>query len=338
MKESRWLLEEFLEGRCTKEELQAVKNLLDREKGRRMLDELIVQREMDEWMNPSQDDKSMREIVDTRWTDMQQHITNAKKSHRPLRIKTVLRWGSVAAVFAGVMILTGVMLRNNRDTGLPDRKEQIMPYAELTNLGGIPERYELPDGTQIWLAAGSTLTYPEQFSGERRDVELTGEAFFDVERDEQHPFTIRTGDMETRVLGTSFKITVFAGQEQEVAVATGKVSVSSNGKELALLTRGLQVRHNPGTGETTRAEIDTNMLEEWKSGALIFDELPMNLVVEQLKNRYGITIDFTDPKIGNRRVRGRFAAEEQAGTILELLGIVGNFTYKQSNENHYIIY
>lgn len=339
MEENQDLFVKFLDGRCTGEEFLQVNQLLENEVEYIKLFNLIKQRENYELDNPPVPSISMQEWVRSLEPVMQQRIAIHERRNRLFFSRTILRWSSIAAIFVSVIVLTNVMLWNNSDyTGLSDGKTQVVQYAELANPGGIPKLYFLPDGTKIWLAAGSTLKYPEQFAKKRRGVELSGEAFFDVTRDEQRPFTIRTGDIETCVLGTSFKITAFSGQEQEISVATGKVSVSSNGQEVALLTRGLQVRHNSETGENTRTEIDPATLEQWKTGVLIFDKQPLNLVAEQLERRYGIDIEFANRQIGIRRIRGVFASEEQVETIMELLSIAGNFRYRKSGEKHYKIY
>jgi ferric-dicitrate binding protein FerR (iron transport regulator) len=138
--------------------------------------------------------------------------------------------------------------------------------------------------------------------------------------------------METRVLGTSFKITAFDRLEKEVAVASGKVSVSFTGEKdttaPALLTRGLKIRYNPQTGEAAKGTVDVHCLEQWKSGRLIFNEQAMNLVAQQLNGRYGIPIVFADPEVAARRISGTFDREETASGILDMLGLVGKFRHE----------
>lgn len=340
MENNRYILEKFWDGNCTKEELRQVGIWLDTASGRKILDEIIEQREVSKVTDPDMPDNARVELLCRKETELIRHITHSTKKRRSFLSRTALRRVSMAAVFTGIMVFAGTLLWNNPDiAGFSGGEEQAQSYAELTNPNGIPELYKLPDGTKIWLAAGSILKYPGSFSKKRRDVELSGEAFFDVAQDEKRPFTIHSGGMETCVLGTSFKVTAFDGQEQEVSVVTGKVSVSSHsGKELALLTRGGQVRHNPATGETTQAEIDPAMIEQWKSGKLIFHKMPMSLVAKQLEYRYAIEIEFVCPQIASLRVSSIFFPETPVRTIMHVLGTIGNFQYKQMSENHYTIY
>ncbi len=167
------------------------------------------------------------------------------------------------------------------------------------------------------------------------------EAFFDVAKDTDRPFIIHSEDFETRVLGTSFKVIAFEGQEHTVAVATGEVSVTWLDEEVpqsALLTGGRAIRRNHETGETIRANIESNYFEEWKSGALVFRGMPLSLIVVQLENRYGVNIGFENQEIASRRMSGTFGPEESLDKILNMLGFVEKFRYKTVERSHYVIY
>ncbi len=328
--ESRQLLEKFLAGIYTRDELRQVNTLLDTEAGRDMLDELIEQGERHKLTRPLPTDAVRRELVLAKSSEMRQRIAAYQRSRRTLRSRK-MAISRVAAVFSGVLLVAGALFWRGGDSA-------AVEYAELSNPGGVPVLHELSDGSQVWLAAGSTLKYPADFHDKGRSVELSGEAFFDVARDESRPFTIRTGAMETRVLGTSFKITAFEGHEHEVSVATGKVSVSRKGKELALLTRGASVRHNPATGETNRIVIDPAGLESWKSGTMTFDELSIGLIARQLEARYGIEVEFADPAVAWRKVSGTVRPEEGIDKIMGMLGFVGKFQYSNLDDKHYTIY
>src|SRR6202000_336004 len=88
----------------------------------------------------------------------------------------------------------------------------------------------LSDSTIVYLGPDSKINFPGRFNGKTRELNLEGEAFFQVKKDHQHPFIIHTGDVSTTVLGTSFKITAFKGEPLTVSVATGKVRVDEKQK------------------------------------------------------------------------------------------------------------
>jgi ferric-dicitrate binding protein FerR (iron transport regulator) len=299
-----------------------------------------LEKQLSEWNNPLEPDEARPEYVQFKLEEMRRRIDDYERNRcsrpkiPPLRSKPV----RYAAAFTGILILATYALlptRNGNHTA-----EQ---YTEQANLGSRkPVRYILPDSSEIYLAAGSRVKYARTFPETGRNILLQGEAFFDVKRDESRPFTVRSGGMEIRVLGTSFKITAFDELEMEVAVASGKVSVNFTGDEKeagqALLTRGSKVRYNPQTGEATRGDVDVFCLEQWKSGKLIFNDQTMRLVARQLNVRYGIRILFADRKVAGRRVSGTFGIDETASGILDMLGFVGKFRYEIINSEKIIIH
>ena len=112
----------------------------------------------------------------------------------------------------------------------------------------------LPDSTQVWLNAGSTLDYPEHFDETTREVTLTGEAYFDVKHAAEHPFIIHTGQIQTTVLGTAFNINAYTDRSNiQVSVSRGKVKVSRGDQLIATLVKGQEVKVSQ-TGDTGSAK------------------------------------------------------------------------------------
>ncbi len=174
-------------------------------------------------------------------------------------------------------------------------------------------------------------------------MQLSGEAFFQVVHNPEKPFIIHTGPIRTKVLGTSFKIDAFEGQEVSVAVATGKVDVSAvkDGQlsNLALLTPGLKATWNEHTGKIIKDKTDIANLEKWKTGELIFEEQLLSQVISQLERRFQVRITFREPEIARRRIGGTFSSAEPLENILKMLGVVGQFSYeKNTNNRSFIIY
>src|SRR5690606_33837898 len=119
----------------------------------------------------------------------------------------------------------------------------------------------LPDGTQVNLNYESQLKFPKVFEGNIRKVELIGEAFFEVVKNDTMPFIVKTGDVETEVLGTSFNIRSYErGQTAEVSLVTGKVKIhyidGSIKKESTHLSPGEQLSYNRNSGQTVKSTFD----------------------------------------------------------------------------------
>lgn len=179
---------------------------------------------------------------------------------------------------------------------LLDEDKNFTIVKQFTH-GGEHKYLILEDGTQVWLNANSTLSYPEKFDSNRREVFLSGEAFFDVKHAEKIPFYIHSGDVVTKVLGTSFNIKAYPNQQNiSVTVKRGKVEVLKTNKVLAILTKGEKVRINKKIDDSidtiTNYKIEEELTEEknvgaWQRGYFIYrDELFTDIIsdMEQIFN------------------------------------------------------
>ncbi|MBB6271639.1 ferric-dicitrate binding protein FerR (iron transport regulator) [Pedobacter cryoconitis] len=154
----------------------------------------------------------------------------------------------------------------------------------------------LPDSTEIWLNAGSSVRFPENLKHAAiRTVSLTGEAFFKVKKDPLHPFVVQSSILRTRVLGTSFNIRAWAGHNAEVTVLTGKVAVSkdSAGIQTAMVhllpnQKAVYNIHSALLKKENAA--DTESAVSWTTGKMVFDQLPVKEVLETISRRYGVEI------------------------------------------------
>jgi ferric-dicitrate binding protein FerR (iron transport regulator) len=334
---NRRLLQKFLLGHCSKEELAAVNKLLEQQDARNALDTIIQEQTTAEWNQPPATDDRMQERMNRRLANMQhriggiekQDILPEEKTNKPVIRMAFLRYAAACAVVLLVAATAFWFTNQNR------QQNNLVAYIEQVNQHGKPVRYVLPDSSSVYLAAGSKLKYPEQFTTSDRMIQLQGEAFFEVQPDAQKPFIVHAGNTQTRVLGTSFKISAFSGELLEVAVATGKVAVSTDTKAgqkgLAVLTHGLKVTWNSSTGETTRSTVDIAGLTQWAAGELTFNEQPLVSVATALERRYQVHLQFADEKMKSYRVSGTFSAEDSVTSVLDMLGFVGKFSYKKSN-------
>lgn len=337
-KEQFKLLEKFLEGKCTDSELAIVKKILDTEKGKLVLSEIMESRDiLAEMIGTEQED--LTEKVQSLKQEVHQRIREVEPIKLQPPAKSWRQMIAKAAVWIGILLTLGVIAYQFSRTG---SEATDVRYVQEVNELGKPVHYTLPDGSEIYLASGSYITYPEQFSGAERHVELVGEAFFDIKRDESRPFTVKSGEIRTRVLGTSFRISAFEGEMPEVAVATGKVSVStgdgSSNKELGTLTAGLKLTYDALKGVVEQGNIDINNLNNWKDGDIIFANKPLELVALQLQRRFGVEVNCLDKEVSDYRVSASFASDESIEQILQLLSGMGKFEYTKKSKSIYELY
>lgn len=176
----------------------------------------------------------------------------------------------------------------------------------------------LADGSTVFLNRNSSLTYPKNFRSGSRKVSLRGEAFFDIARDEEHPFIIDAGKARIRVLGTSFNvITENASNEVEVYVATGKVLVTSEDGSNSLTLEPEFVGMVSGGNAVQARNTNVNYLA-WHTGMLTYDGERLEVVFEDLKRAYNVEIKVADPAIYDYRLTSPFEQQPQ-DTIVKLI-------------------
>lgn len=195
----------------------------------------------------------------------------------------------------------------------------------------------LPDSTQVWLNAASTLEFPAQFSNGKREVYLTGEAYFDVKHANRIPFIIHTGKVSTTVLGTAFNIKAYPGLKNiVVAVSRGKVRVQFGNKELATLTQGQQVRVSNTSDSVARKKMDVNEVAAWQQGNLVFEDERIQDILSDLERIYNVTIHVKDPSLRQVLISTSFKREIGVEQALQVLCRLTDTGLKQQNGTYII--
>jgi len=158
----------------------------------------------------------------------------------------------------------------------------------------------LSDGTHVWLNSATTLRYPSSFRGTDRRVELTGEAYFEVAHDAQHPFKVATNSQEVEVLGTHFDVSAYPDdQRTATTLLQGSVRVSAQNQK-ALLKPG-QSAFNDGAGHITVAKANVNDVIAWKNGLFSFKDVSVKEVLKKAARWYDVEVVYQgqvpDPRI-----------------------------------------
>lgn len=178
----------------------------------------------------------------------------------------------------------------------------------------------LPDSTKVWLNAASTLEFPTDFDKDKREVRLSGEAYFDVQHAENAPFIIHTGKVSTTVLGTAFNIKAYPGQENIiVSVSHGKVRVNYGDKKPALLTQGQQVKVNETTESAITKKAALVETAPWKDGSLAYDGETMADIVADLERVYNVAIRIDNKAISVTNISTSFRRDIGIKEALHIL-------------------
>ncbi|WP_019987356.1 FecR domain-containing protein [Rudanella lutea] len=198
----------------------------------------------------------------------------------------------------------------------------------------------LPDGSRVWLNADSRLEYPKTFDGSLREVRLVGEAFFDVTHNPRQPFVIRLATASIRVLGTSFNVRAYPGEQTvKTTVVTGRVAFVPNRKSAMARSQPSDTlfitpnRHVIQQVETMAVAEETVVAQKeaaWKDNQLVFDQTPMSEVARTLERWYGVTVTLERPDLANCPLTATFEGQSLT-EVMDLLSRTGRFRYKLNN-------
>jgi ferric-dicitrate binding protein FerR (iron transport regulator) len=184
----------------------------------------------------------------------------------------------------------------------------------------------------VWLNAASSLEYPQQFGNDKREVFLSGEAYFDVKHADKLPFIIHTGKVSTMVLGTAFNIKAYPGRENIiVSVSRGKVKVQYDNKDVATLIQGQQVKVKNAASQPVEKKAISLEPTAWQQGNLMYDDETMEDIVAELEQVYDVHIRLQHESIRHVRIATSFRREIGVDQALLILCQLTDTRLKQEN-------
>jgi ferric-dicitrate binding protein FerR (iron transport regulator) len=235
----------------------------------------------------------------------------------------------------------GAVVLNN-DSVLQIREEVANVMNQLVIPYGNQSRIVLSDNTIVWLNAGSRLVYPTLFKGKIREVLLFGEAYFEVAKNPDQPFIVKTSNLDIRVLGTKFNISTYAEDNviqtvlKEGSVAVRRIGAGFFEKDIVLVPNQMAL-FDKTTGDTRIQEVDPNYYTLWTKGLISFDEIDLVRVIKKLERFYNISVKFSDPQKEMIRISGKLDLKRSRKEVMEYLEKVSSSRFDQVNENQYTI-
>ncbi|ALJ00893.1 FecR family protein [Rufibacter tibetensis] len=213
--------------------------------------------------------------------------------------KSFFQWNSLYKYAAAFVLAAGLAwlgyLQFNNSTA----------WTQVATTAGQRQLINLPDGSQVTLNENSTLKYLSSFDGNERNVELNGEGFFEVEKNPSKPFVVKSGNAQTKVLGTSFNVRAVTGESTvSVAVVTGKVALSSlKDNQQVVLTPGYtgQLSSNGQLNKITTLE---SAAPVWRT--LTFKNSSIKSVVHDLEQYFKVSIEVSNENLHNCTFTGTF--------------------------------
>lgn len=251
-------------------------------------------------------------------------------------------WGKVfytclryAAVVAIAILSTYLVFDRINEANL--QKQQVA-YNEIVVPRGQQAHITLSDGTKVWLNAKSKLKYPASFTGNKREVALTGEAYFDVRKDAKKPFIVKTYSIDIKVLGTRFNLSAYNDDKvSRVALDEGSVSVyNKKSRELSKVKPGELFLYDKRTQKSTLTASDLSYQSSWKDGELKFRRMRFEDLSKLLERNYNVKFVFKNEKLRDITFNGSFYNYESIDSILKVLEINSNFSFVRNKETVYI--
>lgn len=217
-----------------------------------------------------------------------------------------------------------------------------------TPIGG-QYRLVLPDGSLVWLNAGSSLRFPVRFDGKERRVELSGEGYFEIVPTAQlQPFIVEVNQLEVEVLGTHFNVNAYADETSiKTTLLEGKVRIVRHEKkdvrrelievrEEVILQPGEQAIATAGRGFSVERLISTEEVVAWKNGLFDFKDATIEQIMQQAKRWYSIDTVIYQAKI-NKRFDADILRSESIEKLLELLEMTGGVHFNIQNKTIYVL-
>jgi len=235
----------------------------------------------------------------------------------------------------------GTVVLNN-DSVLKTSNQDEVSMNQLVIPYGNQSKLTLSDNTVVWLNAGSRLVYPTVFKGKTREVLLFGEAYFEVAKNANQPFIVKTSDIEVKVLGTQFNISAYAEDKAiQTVLKEGSVEIRENDANLfsskVILKPNQMASFSKTTNETSLYNVDASYYTLWTKGLLSFDDVDFDKVIKKIERFYNISVDFSEPGLRAIRISGKLDLKGNRSEVLEYLQKVSSTEIKRLNENQFIV-
>lgn len=226
---------------------------------------------------------------------------------------------AVAASLALVSLLTFSLTRNKYTVSpLESTCNLVAGYGQTTSI-------ILEDGTRVSLNAGSSLLYPETFKKGSRIVYLSGEGNFDVAKDPERPFIVKTAHMDVQALGTSFCVHSYAGERTvRTTLKDGrvKVSIPSAGDDAYFLEPGMQLVFNPSDKAVSFVRVNAARVMEWAEGYLNFMGASFPEIASVLERRFNVSVSYNSENMRRNAINVRFMPDETLEDALDVLTLL----------------
>lgn len=249
-------------------------------------------------------------------------------SHKRLyHIPKIWRYAAVIAVMIGITYFA-------YDQGSEKVKRAFADIQVEAPMGSHTKLY-LPDGTMVWLNAGSKMVYSQGFGVDDRRVTLEGEAYFEVKHEEDLPFTVESKNLKVKVLGTKFNFQDYKDDSEAIVTLNkGRIQLSNllNKEDDIILSPDQRIVLDKSNGSMKKENTTAANAKDWVEGNLFFDEILLGDIVKRLERSYNVDIIIRNVELRNYRFYGNFTKREQnIKDVMDALSETGRIHYTMKN-------
>lgn len=328
----QYLFKRYLDNTCSQKELEDFFNYIHQAKQdeslRRLIRDIYNNLKTNESTVTHVNEKGLLVITEPEWMNAAESKPIIKKSRSKLAVISI----------AAVLIITAVIWSVNRNDNAG--KKTSAPVASLTKKN--TDRSEskfilLEDSSRIWLNSSSSLEFPDQFDPAKREVFLTGEAYFDIKHADKVPFIIHTGNVSTTVLGTAFNIKAYPDQKTiTISVSRGKVKITRDDGWETTLVKGQQLKLNEAQKETTEKIIPAENIAAWQQGNIVFDDEELKDIISDMERIYNVSIYISNDELEELKISTSFKREIGVEQALQVLCKLTDTQLKQKDGTYII--
>lgn len=293
------------------------------------------------WLKADNEKLEKIEILQELWNESRSDITTStyedwealqhQLPHEPIRKKTIFiyrQWLKYVAVFLLMLTTAGTtywLTDHLQSLHLVEMTEVFVPYGDS-------RKVLLPDGSKVWVDAGSLLIYPKDFTNtDTRTVYLIGEASFSVYKNQKQPFIVKTAHLDVEALGTVFTVEAYPNdscitttlEEGKVLVAVQDQSIHST-----ILNPNQQLIYSHATRTVKVRSVDISGFQKERSGYLIFENTSFHHLMVSLERKFNVTIHYNSQKYAGEFYNVKFSPEESLNDVLNILKQLIGIHYK----------
>ena len=243
--------------------------------------------------------------------------------------RLLLQFLRVAAILIGpIMLAVGWYI------GTSNRPKQELAWNTVTAPRKHIAMCTLADGTEVWLNAGSTLSYPANDQSDKREVKLNGEGYFKVSKNARKPFYVETSNATVKVLGTSFNMKAYSNEQRLVTtLEEGSVEliIQKSGNLPVRLAPGEQAIYDATLKKTEITKVDAKEFSAWRGEIFLFKDADLKTIITELERLYDIKIHIKNQELEKLRFRGMFSYDQDLLDAFETIrhSVKLNYTIKE---------